>query len=294
MADTTDEDAEATDSETRLSIDLIDGGAELAGAVTGAAIGLIGGPGGVVAGASAGVLLTRALKRVGADLQVRLLGPRQRVRIGAAFACAAEEIQRRLDQGASPSPVWTQEGDGHRPEAEEVLEGVMLAAAEAWEERKVRHLGLLYAELAFRPFRPEYAHYLVTIARRLTWRQMVCLSILLREDHGKFRLFEYAEIVTVLENGLEAELDELGQSGIIGILQTDHTVARPSSTLGGGRMWGTPIDRVVLTTLGQVLTKAMMLQTVPEAEQQAMLESLEGRVPLRDLGSTPEHDESVR
>jgi hypothetical protein len=165
-------------------------------------------------------MLTRALKRLGADLHERVLGPRQRIRIGDAFASAADEIKRRLDQGDIPSVGWTEARDGHRPEAEEVLEGVLLAASDAWEERRVRHIGLLYAELSFLQFRPEYAHYIVTVAGRLTSRQMLCLSVLLCEDLGTFKLFEQAD-VTVLENGLEAELDELGQSGLLGFLQAD-------------------------------------------------------------------------
>ena len=208
----------------------------------GAAIGLLGGPVGAVVGAGAGVMLTRALKRLGAEWQERVLGPRQRLRAGAAFAFAAAEIKRRLDAGGAPGAGWTEAKDGRRPEAEEVLEGVLLAAADAWEERRVRHLGLLYAELVFLRFRPGYVHHLVTVVGRLTWPQMLCMSVFLRDLLGAFKLFERTETVTILENGLEAELDELGQSGIIGLQQQDGTVARPASTLGAGRMRGMPIS----------------------------------------------------
>ena len=109
-----------------LAITLIEGSTELAGAAAGAAVGLIGGPVGAFAGAGAGVVMTRVLKRVGADIQRRLLGPRQRIRIGAAFAFAVDEIAERLAAGETPRSDWARGEDDRRPEAEEILEGVLL------------------------------------------------------------------------------------------------------------------------------------------------------------------------
>jgi hypothetical protein len=87
------------DLESRLSLALIDSGSEIAGAAVGGALGLIGGPAGVAAGAVGGVVATRTLKRVGSELQGRLLGPRQLVRVGAAFTFAADQISARLLSG---------------------------------------------------------------------------------------------------------------------------------------------------------------------------------------------------
>ena len=67
------------------------------GAVTTGALALLGGTEGMVFGAVGGVTVSYVLKRVGADVQQRWLGPRQRVRVGAAFATAVGEISRRLD-----------------------------------------------------------------------------------------------------------------------------------------------------------------------------------------------------
>ncbi len=55
-----------------------------------------------VGGAAAGVLVSRALRQLGSEIQQRLLGPRQRVRVGAAFAIAAETIAGRLEAGERP------------------------------------------------------------------------------------------------------------------------------------------------------------------------------------------------
>jgi hypothetical protein len=123
---------------------LIEGGAELAAASIGAAVGLIGGPPGAFGGAAAGVTATRLLRRLGADIQKRMLAPRQRIRTGAAYAIAAEEISRRLRAGESlRADGFFDTRMGGRPAAEELLEGVLHAAADAYEERKVTHLGKL-------------------------------------------------------------------------------------------------------------------------------------------------------
>jgi hypothetical protein len=236
-----------------------------------------------MAGAGAGVVVTRVLKRVGAELQSRVLGPRQRVRAGAAFAIAIDEVNRSLQAGEQLSAAWMKETEGGRPEAEEILEGVLLAATDAWEENRVRHLGLLYASIVFSYHGPEYGHYLVTLAGRLTWRQMVALAVFAYDQPARFRLFKRVPDALILDSGLEAELDELGQTGILGFRQQDESIARPASTLGGGRLSGAEAENVVPTSLGRALAHSLALERVPMADREAVRESLEGRVPRRDL-----------
>jgi hypothetical protein len=216
-------------------------------------------------------------------LQSRLLGPRQRIRAGAAFAIAIDEIDRRLQAGEELPASWLDAREGGRSEAEEILEGVLLAASDAWEEHRVRHLGLLYASLVFSQNRPEYAHYLVTLAERVTWRQMVTLGVLAYDEPTGFKLFGQGADVAILENGLEAELDELGQTGIVGFRQTDGSIARPASTLGGGRMFGSEVEKVAPTSLGRTLARSLALDRIAAADREAVRESLEGRVPSRDI-----------
>ena len=74
----------------------------MAGAAVGATLGLIGGPAAAVGGAAGGALLAKVLRRVGADLRQRVLGPREELRIGAATAHAGAMIQTLLDAGKQP------------------------------------------------------------------------------------------------------------------------------------------------------------------------------------------------
>jgi hypothetical protein len=136
--------SDSIDRESSLARELLESGSDLAGATTGAAIGLLGGPGGAIEGAAAGVAVTRALKRVGAELKQRFLSPREQVRVGAAFAYAGAAIREALDRGQLPrSDGFFDEAADNRPKAEELLEGVLLKARDSYEEKKLLLLGNL-------------------------------------------------------------------------------------------------------------------------------------------------------
>lgn len=209
-----------SDEETdKLAAELIESSSEFAGAAAGGALGLIGGPPGVLAGAAGGVAVTRALKRVGAELQSRLLGPRQHARIGAAYRIAWERIRQRADAGELPRHDGFFAGE--RSAAEELLEGVLQTAGESYEERKVRFLGNLYASIAFdASVGRAYANYLIRLADRVTFRQLVCVAILAEGDLGPTitkLAQEDPEGTAVFGEELGIELDELSALGLVGI-----------------------------------------------------------------------------
>lgn len=232
MADDQQTDVGEAQEEQKLAVELIEGGSELAGAASGAAIGLLGGPGGAIGGAVAGVALTRVLKRVGADLKQRLLGPREEVRIGAAAAFAGATIQELLDAGLTPRNDGFFEAQAEeRPAAEEVLEGVLLKARDAYEEKKVRLLGILYGQVAFHSeISPAHANHLIELGSRLTYRQLVVLAVA-QDEAGRPRLRagDYrGDSDAVQRLGLEGrslltEIYDLYQQGLV------HGGGRPGS-----------------------------------------------------------------
>lgn len=133
--------------------DLVNAGAEIAGSTAGAAVGLVfAGPAGALAGAAAGPILSRTLGRVASEFGQRILGHRERVRAGAAVAFAAERLEALTRDGAAirDDGFFSDLPDG-RNQAREVAEGVLLAARSAYEERKVRHIGYLFATVAVLP-----------------------------------------------------------------------------------------------------------------------------------------------
>lgn len=270
-------EASREEAETRAARALIESGSDLAGAVSGAAIGLIGGPPGAIGGAASGVLVSRVLRHVGREIVTRLVGPEQSKRMGAAFTFAAADIREQLDAGKQPrTDDWFESTFAGRPAAEEILEGVLLNAADAYEERKVRYLGRLYAGFAFDDSVDRAdANLLITLFRRLTYRELALIAAL-----GSGWLREYAShrrgdpvFVNALPGPL-AELEELGQIGVAGFQQQDGYVAAPVGTLGGGNVRAWSLHNLVLTPVGDDLYHLAGLNDLPRTDQNEVLERL--------------------
>jgi hypothetical protein len=94
----------------------------------------------------------RCCLRAAADAAADLPVERERVRAGAALAFAAELAVTRAHDGRAVrgDDFLTADAAGRSPAAE-LAEAVVLAAREAPEEWRVRHLGYLLAEAALSP-----------------------------------------------------------------------------------------------------------------------------------------------
>ncbi len=222
-----DEASEQQNDNLELTTELVQSGAEIAGSITGAAIGLMGGPAGALGGAALGVVVGRALSKVGADIQRRLLGPREQTRIGAALAFATTRIANRVAAGhiLRQDQFFTTEGDiqDNRPPAEELLEGILLKARDAYEEKKVPLIGSLFANVGFHPeISPIYAGYLIKLAGELSYNQLVALAVG-RDVGNKSRLRNQdyrsdpagVEALGLNGQGLLTEIYDLYQRGLV-------------------------------------------------------------------------------
>lgn len=157
---------------------LLDAGTEIAGAASGAAVGaLLGGPPGAVLGAAAGATLKQGLW----EFANRLLSHREQARVGGALHTAATEIESLLAAGREPRDdgfFSVAQSDSTSSFAAELLEGSLLAAQRDHEERKARHYGYLFANIAFHPeIDQSTANWIVRLGQDLTWTQLVILSI---------------------------------------------------------------------------------------------------------------------
>lgn len=168
---------------------LVEHGSEIVGGAGGAGVGLLlGGPPGAVVGGATGPILVATLRRAGSELAKRFLGPREQIRAGAALLWAATKAQENLDTGAGPRTdgFFAERPDG-RSAADELVEGVLLVAQRSYEERKVRFLGYLMANLGFADdIDPAHANYLLRIGERLSYRQLCYLSLVGQNE--RFRL----------------------------------------------------------------------------------------------------------
>jgi hypothetical protein len=256
---------------------LIEGGAELAGASIGAAVGLIGGPPVVVGGAALGAVASRVLRQLGSEIHQRLLGPRQRVRVGAAFAVAAETIAMRLEAGEAPRAdgFFEASSDG-RPAAEEVLEGVLQAAGDAYEERKVPFLGKLYAAVAFDGSvgRPQ-ANFFIAVAQRLTFRQLALMAVIWERDVAPLAAEAAREEPPQqvhFSDKLGLEADDLERRGLIGHGQPGGPPENGARAFveAGGR----PVAELTLTGPGRQLYELMGLRDISAVARVEVLTDL--------------------
>lgn len=248
--------------------ELIETGADITGAVAGAAIGLVGGPAGALVGAGIGAVAARVLANVGSEIQRRVLGPREHARMGAVAGYAVMKTKALLDQGAQlrDDGFFESEKPKKRSPADQVFEGVLLKARDAYEEKKLPYLGNLYAAIGFRSdVSPEYANYLVTLAGELTYNQYVILCIaaanpqsqLLRERD--FRGDEQAR--ANLDNnavGLITEAFNLYQRGLIHGSDGSAWLSLTDVPFGAIRPQGA----------GAMLYSLMALSSIPESDKQ--------------------------
>lgn len=191
--------------------ELISLGSDIAGAATGAAIGfLIGGPAGGIVGAAlvggAGAAVKDVLKNVGEEISERVLGPREKVRVGGTLAICATEIRKRMDAGQKlrDDGFFTPTTSGRSP-ADEVAESLLLKAQREAEERKLPYMGRLLASIAFdTSISPAMAHQLIKIAEHLTYRQLCLLRLAAVKDQFSLRQTDYRTF-----NGFDMHLIQL-------------------------------------------------------------------------------------
>lgn len=277
-------DEPTEDENGRLAAELIAGGGEAVGALTGAGLGTVGGPIGMALGAVGGVIVTRAVKRVGAEVHERVIAPRQRARAGLALGVAVERMRERTEAGddCRDDGFFDSRAHGERPEAEELLEGVLLQAMNSYQERKVPYMGAFFASVAHRSdISPAYAHALLQIAEAMTYRQMVALAFF-NENSGSAELLELD--VRRKEDGkwefsdwLARDLAGLGgEMALLGLTQEDGSVTPAGRTYGGAELSAHELGEVALTQAGRDFYELMELDRVPAEDKHEILRLLTG------------------
>lgn len=254
---------------------------EIVGAAGGGGVGLIGGPAGAMGGAAAGVALTRVLHRIGLEVYDRLLVHRQQARVGAALVFAARDANELSVAGAAIRDDGFFDNDGEkRSDAEELMEGVLLHAADAYQELKLRHLAAIVPALAARPDVPAADGYWITdLASRLTWRQLVVLAIFRDPPEQVLMHHDIDQDVQgrqPLPGVLADEVEELAALGLIGTTNSDGDAVRVDRTIGGleGGVWRIGMATWRLTSMGKLLADLTRLDDVPKAQRDPVLHDL--------------------
>jgi hypothetical protein len=285
--------------------DIIENGSELTGATAGALVGLIGGPPGAVAGAAAGVVITKALRRVGLEVHDRLLVAHQQERVGAALGVMSRDAADALATGehVRTDGFFDTPPGGRRADADEVLEGTLRAAADAYEECKLRHIAAIFPSVALRDdISAGDAHWLVKTAERLSWRQMVVLSIIADPPAGQMTTQRLAEREEggrreprgrrCASGALAEEVEDLGHLGLLGQRLDDGTVLRAGTTMMSvGDFWTVPMADWTVTASGALLCSAARLDEIAQGERTPVVEAMLDQGDADHRGSTTEPSE---
>jgi hypothetical protein len=201
---------------------LIRRGAELTAPAAGGMVGLLGGPPGVLAGTSLGFAIREVLLRLGDEFEQRQLGPLEKRRAGAALYWALREVEGRLEDGEEPrSDDFFATDDTDRGRADELLEAVLTRAMHDHEERKLRHLGVMYGSLVFRDdIKPGHANFLVQLAARLIWEQLVLIALVHETPYRNLPDWTRFDPFSLNAHGPAGQLFDLARQGIL--VRTDN------------------------------------------------------------------------
>lgn len=222
----------------------IDAGGDVAGALVGAGVGgAVAGPFGAVGGAVLSSVTATVFKKVGDEIQARLLSKGESKRVGEAFELAIAHIEKRIKDGdCIRDDGFFNDGLDDRSPAEEILEGTLLVAQREYEEKKIPYLSKLYANISFdqsvtRPM----ANRLLKIAEDLTYRQIVILKVIgflqiqsaLIDTRVKHM---FGSISGVNEVGIVSDIFDLYKSSLIFSSEAalDATGINPSALKLGG------------------------------------------------------------
>lgn len=198
--------------ETEAIQELIATGSEVAGGLAGSAIGLfVAGPPGALIGGAAAPLFTRTFRKVAVEVKSRFLGPREEVRIGGVLAFAAKRIEENLSKGQQVrQDGFFDTPPRDRAAAEEIVEGILLAAQREHQEKKLQFYGNLVANVAFHPeIDRTQANLLLKLAERVTYSQMCLLAI-----------FAQKEMFSLRQEGLRSTAGNIATATIAVIQET--------------------------------------------------------------------------
>ena len=169
---------------------LVESGVSIAGSAAGSAVGaLVGtifagpGPGtvtGAIIGGAAGGAIGETLKKGLEEVVKRVLSCREQIRVGAVINFAAYKIKQRLDAGDKPrTDTFFTVDETDRSDADEIFEGVLLKSKNENQEKKIRFMGNLFANVAFRSDIPiTVANFFLSTAEALSYRQLCFIALL--------------------------------------------------------------------------------------------------------------------
>lgn len=256
-------------------------GSQLAGALAGGAVGLIGGAAGALGGAAAGWAVGEGLAKLGVEVMARVHGRASERAAATALMIERdrEEHEARGEQ-ARDDGFFDERGE-LRPEDQELLEAVLLTAANTYEERKLPYLAHLFDSVKYDASVPAAdALFMARVADRLTYRQLVGLAVFAHHDEY-FRELARAKVLfdegrAAPDPGFMQQLDDLGSRALVGVRDERGLVRTPGGTWGGSTLSEAQFGALHLTEPGETLYRLMRLDEIPPSDRDEWIAGLAG------------------
>ena len=255
------------DNNDRLN-QLIGSSGDIAGAAIGGALGfLAAGPAGAALGSASGAAAASAIKKIGAEVSDRLLGSREKIRVGGVLAIAANHIRNRIERGEQlRNDGFFRQNESGRSDAEEVAESVLLKSQREAEERKIPFMAFLIGNVAFdAQISPQLAHQIIKSADAMTYRQLCILKLAALKENYALRTQDYRD-----QGHFERNLYEI----LYECLDLYH---RGFINFGGGVAFG-PTDvkpnGMSIQGIGVDVFSQMGLATIPQSDIDQIVERL--------------------
>jgi len=167
------------------------------------------------------------------EFSKRLLTSQQKARVGAVYLLAKKRFDENIQAGKQLNEGFFRNSDlNNRSDAEEIWEGVLQAAENENQEKKLPFLANLMANIAFEnDIDRAQANYLVKLATSLSYQKFCLLSIFADSSISlKLRPTDYRGNSTGLPDGLVAIIHEIMEMGSIGLVGRSDGVAMISPT----------------------------------------------------------------
>lgn len=193
----------------------------------------------------------------------------ERARAGAVLAFVAELSVTRAHQGrAVRSDGFFSVTTAARSAAERLVEDVVQAARATTEERRVRHLGYLVAEVVVSPdIDVALAARALQLTESCSWRQLVFLAAVGRRDRSPLPLAPLEDDPRAWRAwGAREDVEDLRRAGLLD--------PAPAVVRAGARPRLRPAD-LRLTRRGVLVHRLLALDFVREDDVRAALADLE-------------------
>ncbi|MDH5533333.1 MAG: hypothetical protein OEX81_02815 [Candidatus Pacebacteria bacterium] len=228
-------------------------------------VGLAGAGAGFAIAGPIGALLGPAISPVVSDFLKRALTKREKDKIEKVAIMAIQSINEKISKGSKPKFDTKKKKD----KAKELFEGVLLNARDTYEEKKLPLIANIFAVAPFTNSPVENLIQALSIAERLTYRQLCILTIVgnngyanspilsdkqfkeqhVDKAHDEFRDGIYYDILLMINQGILVQM-ESDFSHISGMVVIADIIPQ----------------RLRLYALGRLMFNAMMLDSIEEKD----------------------------